>query len=162
MSPSKVGGTRRILVFDRHLECSETITHPDFNDIHSLCIANGTLLVVSTGNQSIIAIDLTDHTATTLFQTDHKIHVNSAFYADTGLLVCCQSPGHLLASAQHGGVLDITNQHVVLDRLGFPHSLLPTGDKFIVLDSSGERVIRFNRSGMVQQQALTGFCAARR
>jgi hypothetical protein len=153
----QTGSNPRILVFDRHLECIETITHPDFSDIHSLCIVNGVLLVVSTGNQSVIAVDLKDHGATTLFRTDHKIHANSVTRDHIGLLICCQSPKHMFGSAQAGGVIDVANQLVMVDGLGYPHSLAPSGNKFIVLDSSGERVIRFDRSGIVQQQALTGF-----
>jgi hypothetical protein len=153
----QTGRRPRILVFDRHLECIETITHPDFSDLHSLSIAHGVLLVVSTGNQSVIAVDLRDHGATTLFRTDHKIHANSVVRDDTGLLVCCQSPKHLYGGAAAGGVIDVPNQRVVLDGLGYPHSLLTYGNKFIVLDSSGERIIRFDRSGIVQQQALPGF-----
>jgi YD repeat-containing protein len=151
------GVNPRILVFDRHLECVEAIAHPDFSDLHSLSIANGCLLVVSTGNQSVIAVDLKDHGTTTLFQTEHKIHANSVVQDATGLLVCCQSARHLSGTASQGGVLDVTNQRVILDGLGYPHSLLANGNKFIVLDSSGERVIRFGRSGVVQQQALSGF-----
>ena len=157
----QTGRNPRILVFDRHLECVETIAHPDFSDIHSLCIANGALLVVSTGNQSVIAVDLKDHTATTLFRTDHKIHINSVILDNIGLLACCQSPRHLFGTATHGGVIDITNQRVIVDGLGYPHSLLANGKKSIVLDSSGGRVIRFDRSGIVQQQALSGFLARR-
>ncbi len=153
----QTGRDPRILVFDRHLECVDTIRHPEFSDIHSLCIDNGTLLVVSTGNQSVIAVDLRDHSATTLFQTDHKIHVNSVLRDSTGLLVCCQSPGHLFATASHGGVLDVTHQRVVVDGLGYPHSLLPSGRQFIVLDSAGGRVIRFDRGGTARQQVLSGF-----
>jgi hypothetical protein len=147
----------RILVFDRHLECVETITHPDFSDIHSLSIADGALLVVATGNQQVIAVDLKDHYATMLFRADHKIHANSAIRDDIGLLICCQSPKHLFGSAQAGGVIDVASQRVLVDGLGYPHSLARSGNKFIVLDSSGERVIRFDRSGIVQQQALMGF-----
>jgi hypothetical protein len=151
------GVNPRILVFDRHLECVETITHPDFNDLHSLSIAKGCLLVASTGNQSVIAIDLENHGTSTLFRTDHKVHANSVVQDATGLLVCCQSPRHLFSTASQGGVLDITNQRVIVDGLGYPHSLQPSGNKFIVLDSSGERIIRFDRSGVVQQQAASGF-----
>lgn len=153
----QTGLNPRILVFDRHLECIETISHPEFADIHSLYIANGVLLVVSTGNQSVIAVDLKDHGATTLFRTEHKIHANSVIRDTIGLLVCCQSPKHMFSTAQQGGVIDAANQRVVIDGLGYPHSLEPSGNKFIVLDSSGGRVIRFDRGGIVQQQALTGF-----
>jgi hypothetical protein len=147
----------RILVFDRHFECIETIAHPDFSDIHSLCTDKGFLLVASTGNQSVIAIDLQDHTASTLFHTEHKIHVNSVLRDDSGLLLCCQSPRHLFGTAKHGGVIDVANQRVVVDGLGYPHSLLATGRQSIVLDSSGGQVIRFDRGGVVQRQALFGF-----
>lgn len=147
----------RILVFDRHLECIDTITNSEFSDIHSLSIADGALLVVSTGNHSVMAVDLMDHGVTTLFRTDHKIHANSTVRDGAGLLVCCQSPNRMFSTAQHGGVIDVTQQRVVIDGLGYPHSLEPIGNQFIVLDSSGGRVIRFDRGGVVQQQALSGF-----
>jgi hypothetical protein len=54
-------------------------------------------------------------------------------------------------------VIDITNQRVVVDGLGYPHSLLSNGKQSIVLDSSGGRVIRFDRGGIVRRQALSGF-----
>ena len=107
----QTGLNPRILVFDRHLECIETISHPEFADIHSLYIANGVLLVVSTGNQSVIAVDLKDHGATTLFRTEHKIHANSVIRDTIGLLVCCQSPKHMFSTAQQGGVIDAANQY---------------------------------------------------
>jgi len=151
------GSSPRILVFDRQLTCIDVITHRNITDIHSLYFDDGKLLVVSTGNQSVIAIDPTDHGATTLFSTGQRIHVNSVVRDERGLLICCQSPKHLFGSASQGGVIDVTNQRIILDGLGYPHSLEPDGEQFIVLDSTGERVIRFDHNGIVQQQAVSGF-----
>lgn len=153
----QTGANPRILVFDRELTCVDMITHRDIIDIHSIYVDNGSLLVASTGNQSVIAIDPTDHKATTLFSTEQRIHVNSVVRDQCGLLICCQSPKHLFGNATHGGVIDVTNQRVILDGLGYPHSLQADGENFIVLDSSGERIIRFDRNGIIQQQELAGF-----
>lgn len=147
----------RILVFDNHMNCTETIMHPEFSDIHSLSVVHGDLIVISTGNRSVVRLDVKRKTTSTLFSTDAKIHVNSAIVENDGLLICCGGSGNLLAAATRGSVIDVTHQDVVVTGLGRPHSLARSGGDFIVLDSLGERIIRFDRNGIIQEQALAGF-----
>ena len=54
-------------------------------------------------------------------------------------------------------MFDATNSRVLLDGLGQPHSLMRDGDGFLVLDSGGGRVVRFDAAGVRQEQPLDGF-----
>ena len=85
------------------------------------------------------------------------MHLNSASMDETGLLLCCHYPVHIVPEATGGGVINVTNRQVVLDRLGQPHSLQRRDKEYLVLDSDGEQVIRFDLAGIRQQRALPGF-----
>jgi hypothetical protein len=75
------------------------------------------------------------------------------------LLVCCHYPERALYGVEGagGGVINATTRQMVLAGLTQPHSLEPDGPAFLVLDSDGRRLIRFDHTGILQQQALTGF-----
>ena len=149
--------TPRILILDRHLAVVGTISKPEFADLHSLHTSGDSLIVCSTGNRSVFRIDIADHHMAQLCQFEAAVHLNSALPDASGLLVCCHYPAHIVPEAIGGGIIDVTNRQVVLDRLGQPHSLQRFGDGFLALDSDGERVIRFDHGGIRQQQALSGF-----
>ncbi len=63
----------------------------------------------------------------------------------------------LIPTAFRGGVINALRREVALAGLGQPHSLCRDDAGFIVLDSDGHRVIRFDCTGIRQQQSLTGF-----
>lgn len=155
----------RILVLDHRLAVVDVLTNPAFLDLHSLHVVGDALIVASTGNRAVLRIDLATRATSLVCGFDGAPHLNSAWVGPAGTLVCCQSAGDVLPEAQHGAVLDITNRRVVIDGLGHPHSLMPNGDGFLVLDSSGERVVRFDAGGMRQERRLAGFlrgCSAAR
>ena len=85
------------------------------------------------------------------------MHVNSAVVDDVHAFICCHSVNRVLPGATGGGVFDATNSRVLLDGLGQPHSLMRDGDGFLVLDSGGGRVVRFDAAGVRQEQPLDGF-----
>ena len=147
----------RIVVLDRRLNVVNVIASPEFVDLHSLHRWNESLIAVSTGNQSVFQLDLADQRIKRLCAFDAMIHANSAWPDETGLLICCHSPAHLVPEATGGGVINVTTRRVILDRIGYPHSLEPNGNGFLVLDSHGQRVIRFNQTGIRQEQVLSGF-----
>jgi hypothetical protein len=53
--------------------------------------------------------------------------------------------------------MDAATGRVLVQELGLPHSLMPHRDGFLVLDSVGARVIRFDRSGVLKECQLAGF-----
>ena len=147
----------RILILDRKLALIGVIASPDFRDIHSIHGVGDALIVCSTGTQSVIRVDVADHSTTKLCEFDATIHINSACFDASQLLVCCHYPGRVVPGAVGGGVIDATNRRVVLGGLTQPHSLEPNGGGFLILDSDGGRVIRFDHTGIRQQQILSGF-----
>jgi hypothetical protein len=149
--------TPRILVLDRHLAVVGVISSPEFADLHSLHTFGDSLVVCSTGHRSVVQLSIADHGTALLCQFEAMVHLNSASLSDTALLLCCHYPGHIVPEATGGGVINLTSGHMLLDGLGQPHSLQRLGDEFLVLDSEGERIIRFDNAGIRQQQALSGF-----
>jgi hypothetical protein len=154
----------RILILDRCLAPVGVITSPEFVDIHSLHTAGDALIVCSTGAQSVIRVDIADHSTTKLCQFDTTVHLNSAWldeaelwFDEPELLVCCHYPSRVVPEAVGGGVINAGRRHVVLVGLGQPHSFSPSGSGFLVLDSDAQRVIRFDHTGVRQQQVLSGF-----
>ena len=147
----------RILTLDRNLTPVGVITSPEFKDIHSIHGVRDGLIVCSTGAQSVVRVDVRDHSTTKLCSFDVNVHLNSASFNGANLLICCHYPGQVLPSADGGGVIDSTTRQVVLAGLTQPHSLEPDGQGFLVLDSDGRSLIRFDHTGILQQQALTGF-----
>jgi hypothetical protein len=149
----------RLLTLDRKLTPVGVITSPEFKDIHSIHGVRDGLIVCSTGAQSVVRVDVRDHSTTKLCEFDVNVHLNSATFDGANLLICCHYPGQVLPSAEGGGggVIDATTRQVVLAGLTQPHSLEPDRQSFLVLDSDGHSLIRFDHTGIVQQQALTGF-----
>ncbi|MEJ0017937.1 MAG: hypothetical protein WDN25_15500 [Acetobacteraceae bacterium] len=152
----------RILVLDRALAHVATITHPQFKDIHSLHGMESALLVCSTAAQSVLRVDIDRHEVassgvTTLCTFDSPVHLNSACFDGADLLVCCHYPERVIAGAMGGGVINATHRQVVLGGLTQPHSLTPNGSGYLILDSDGRRIIRFDHTGVTGQQALSGF-----
>ena len=149
--------TPRILILDPHLSPVGVITSPKFADIHSIHVAGNALLVCSTGAQSVIRVDLTDQHTTTLCSFEAPVHLNSACFGGSELLVCCHYPDRVVPEAVGGGIITANGRRVVLVGLGQPHSLEPDNNGFLVLDSDGHRVIRFDHSGVRQQRTVDGF-----
>jgi hypothetical protein len=154
----------RILVLDRCLAPVGVIASPEFSDLHSLHTAGDSLIVCSTGAQSVIKVSTTDHSTTKLCQFDAAIHLNSAWYDEAELwfdqgelLVCCHYPSRVVPDASGGGVINAGRRCVVLVGLGQPHSLSANRGGFLVLDSDAQRVIQFDHTGIRGQRTLTGF-----
>lgn len=147
----------RVMILDHRLTPIGAITSPDFADIHSIHVAGNTLLVCSTGRQSVISVDLNNHQTTKLCEFEAVVHLNAACFDGSELLVCCHYPGLVVPNADGGGIIAAADRRVVLVGLVQPHSLLPHRDGFIVLDSDGERVIRLDHGGIRQQQSVPGF-----
>ena len=149
----------RILVLDHQLTPKGAITSPEFKDIHSIHCSRDGLIVCATGAQSVLRVDVTDSTTARLCEFDANVHLNCACFDASDLLVCCHYPERVLRGVDGagGGVINATTRQMVLAGLTQPHSLEPDGAAFLVLDSDGHRLIRFDHSGILQQQALTGF-----
>jgi hypothetical protein len=147
----------RILILDRCLTPIGVISSPDFNDIHSIHIADDGLLVCSTGAQSVVRVNFEDHTTIKLCEFEMNIHLNSACFDGDELLVCCHYPSRVVAEAVGGGVINAARRHVILAGLGQPHSLLNDDLGLLVLDSDARRVVRFDEIGIRQQTSLSGF-----
>jgi hypothetical protein len=147
----------RILILDRSLAPVGVIANPGFVDIHSIHAEADSLLVCSTGAQSVMQVNLTDHSTTKLCEFEAKIHLNSACYDGAELLVCCHHPSNVIPRAFRGGVINALRREVALVGLGQPHSLCGDDGGFLVLDSDAHRVIKFDHTGIRQQQLLTGF-----
>ncbi len=156
--------TARILVLDRCLAPVDVIASPEFVDIHSLHTAGDSLIVCSTGSQSVIRVNIADHSTTKLCQFDATIHLNSAWldeaelwFDEPELLVCCHYPSRVVPEAVGGGVINAGRRRVVLVGLDQPHSFSASGNGFLVLDSETQRVIQFDHTGIRRQQVLSGF-----
>jgi hypothetical protein len=147
----------RILILDRRLTPIGVIGSPEFADIHSIHIAAGALIVCSTGSQSVIRVDLGDHSTIRLCAFEASIHLNAACFDGEALLVCCHYPSRVVPEAVGGGVINAGRRRVVLAGLGQPHSLLPYKSGFLVLDSEGHRVVWFDHTGIRLQTELSGF-----
>jgi len=149
----------RILVLDHQLTPIGSLTSTEFKDIHSIHCSRDGLIVCATGAQSVLRVDVTDSTTARLCEFDANVHLNCACFDASDLLVCCHYPERVLRGVDGagGGVINATTRQMVLAGLTQPHSLEPDGAAFLVLDSDGHRLIRFDHSGILQQQALTGF-----
>jgi hypothetical protein len=151
------GATPRILVLDRTLALVETITSPEFADLHSLHVVGDTLVAVSTGQRCVLRIGLSDRNVAKPFQCTPRIHLNSVHLDEHELLLCCHYLRHLDPTARDGGIFSVYDGRVVLDGLEQLHSVIRVGDAYIVLDSERSEVLRFDRSGIRQRQTLEGF-----
>lgn len=147
----------RILVLDRNLKPHDVLESSAFADLHSLHITGDSLLVAATGNNSLIRLDLKQRTAVSLCRTDEKIHLNSACFDGDDLLICYHRLSSQDKRLSAGGVMNTATRSVLLDGLGLPHSLMPLDDGYLVLDSTGSRVIRFDHGGVRAEQKLAGF-----
>lgn len=151
------GEAPRILQLDHSLTPIGAITAPMFTDLHSLHQTGDGMLVAATGTNTVLRLDLTARTVASLCSGSEKIHLNSACYDGDALLICY----HRLVTEDRrltaGGVLDTTTRRVLVDGLGLPHSLMSYRNGFVVLDSVGARVLRFDRSGVLAEQTLKGF-----
>ena len=147
----------RILLLDRRLTPVRSITDPGFADLHSLTVEQDGLLIASTGNGRVFRYKFSDERLETLCALGDNVHLNSACRSGEGILVCCQDLSPLDPAARGGGVYDATARRVLLDGLGYPHSVMPAGDGFIVLDSGRGRVLRFGHEGVRQVCQLGGF-----
>lgn len=149
----------RILVLDHRLTPIGAIISPEFKDIHSIHCSGDGLIVCATGAQSVLRVDVTDRATTRLCAFDANVHLNCACFDASDLPVCCHYPERVLHGAEGagGGVINATTRQMVLAGLTQPHSLEPDGSAFLVLDSDGRRLIRFDHTGIQQQQPLTGF-----
>ena len=147
----------RIVVLDRSLSHVATIASAEFADLHSLTVMGDGLLIASTGNGRVLRHDFADGRIETLCDLSTEVHLNSACRDGEDLLVCCQSLQPLDRAARHGGIYSVAERRVLLDDLGYPHSVMHIGDEFLVLDSGRSRVLRFGRDGIRQEQRLEGF-----
>jgi hypothetical protein len=147
----------RIAVLDRNLAPTGVLNSPAFADLHSLHMVDGGLLVAATGKDTLLRLDLTARTVQTLCQSAEKIHLNSACFDGDALLICYHRQSAQDRRIAVGGVMDVASRQVLVQGLGLPHSLIPHRDGFLVLDSVGSRVIRFDRSGVLAERTLAGF-----
>jgi hypothetical protein len=151
------GLAARILILDRCLAPVGVIVSPEFVDIHSIHTAGDSLIVCSTGAQSVIRVNIADHSTTKLSEFGAVVHLNSACFDGADLLVCCHYPSRVVAGAVGGGVISAARRQEVLTGLGQPHSLMADGNGFLVLNSEAHRVVRFDHTGIRQEQLLSGF-----
>jgi hypothetical protein len=147
----------RILVLNRQLAVVDVVSSPDFMDLHSLHAADDTLIAASTGHNAVVRVDPATRATYRVCGLEAKLHANSAFVSPGRTLVCCHYAARIVPEATGGGVVDVTQGRVVVDGLDGPHSLMPDGSAFLVLDSGASRVIRFDDGGILQEQALGGF-----
>ena len=151
------GTEPRIALLDRSLAPIGALNSPTFTDLHSLLVADGALLVAATGKDTLLRLDLAARTVRLLCQSSEKIHLNSACFDGDALLICYHRQSAQDRRIAVGGVLDVATREVLVQGLGLPHSLMPHRGGFLVLDSVGSRVIRFDRSGVLAERTLTGF-----
>ena len=147
----------RIVLLDRGLAPIGALSSPMFADLHSLHKAGDALLVAATGQETLLRLDLAARTVLPLCQSKEKIHLNSACYDGDALLICYHRQSGQDRRIPVGGVMDAATGRVLVQELGLPHSLMPHRDGFLVLDSVGARVIRFDRSGVLKECQLAGF-----
>lgn len=151
------GAAPRIALLDRRLAPAGALGSPAFADLHSLHMMNDGLLVAATGTNTLLRLDLMTRAVAALCHSEEKIHLNSACFDGDALLICY----HRLLSQDRripiGGVMEVGSRRLLVQGLGLPHSLMPHLDGFLVLDSVGARVIRFDRSGVQTEQTLAGF-----
>lgn len=150
-------GDPRLLRLNGALTPTGALSAPAFSDLHSLLMTDQGLLVCATGTNTLLRLDFTSRAVSVLCRGTERIHLNSACFDEDALLLCVhrlKSEDRGLAS---GGVLDSTARRMIVPGLGLPHSLMPHRDGFLVLDSVGARVIRFDRGGVRAERALSGF-----
>ena len=147
----------RILILDHTLAPAGVISDPAFVDIHSIHADGDSLIVCSTGSRSVLRVNLADHGVVRLCGFDDSVHLNSACFRNDALFVCCHHLSKVRPGAVGGGVVAADLTQVVIAGLGQPHSLIREADGFLILDSDAHRVVRFDRNGVRQQAALSGF-----
>jgi hypothetical protein len=147
----------RILILDRSLSPVGVISNPAFSDIHSIHVEGNSLIVCSTGARAVLQVSLADYSVATLCDFEDGIHLNSACFSDTALLVCCHHLSKVFPDVIGGGVIDPGQRHVLIAGLGQPHSLVMEGPGCLILDSDAHRIVRFDRSGIKQHAFLSGF-----
>ncbi len=147
----------RIVLLNRTLAPIGVLTTPAFADLHSLLMVDGALLVSATGKGTLLRLDLTERKVASLCHSEEKIHLNSTCFDGDALLICYHRQSSQDRRLAVGGVMEVASRRVLLQGLGLPHSLMPHRDGFLVLDSVGSRVIRFDRSGVLAERTLAGF-----
>jgi len=124
-----------LLVFDR---TNFTLrNHYDFRvaaDVHSICACDGSLYVVSTGTDEVVALGLKGGSvlSESVFwrpasggPREDLSHLNAIINREGNLLVSGFGPkaGPLWSSANQGFIFNITQQEKIADGLDQPHSL---------------------------------------
>ena len=108
------------------------VSLPGVIDVHSICLAGQNVVVVSTGTDEVVAVDLSSETPKSevlwrpsLSRTDTH-HLNAVAYASEHLLCSGfgRKAGERWSSARDGYVYDLTLGRVVASGIVHPHSIV--------------------------------------
>jgi len=166
LRPLFYGGSFFLLVLNRQ-DLSFAALHPleDFWDVHSICLHDGRLYIVSSGSDEVIALQLDGPNIagqTVAWRPvsnaprEDRYHLNSLISWNGSLVVSAfgERAGPLWSSATNGFVHDITRDRRLLSGINQPHSLLPRGGDLLFCESRGQSVRSLYDGRRVQ---LTGY-----
>ncbi len=135
-----------LLVLDEQFN---TIRHTQLSNlkgVHSICFFKDKLLMVSTRQDRIISLDLSDYS----YHSIYDLETNSDTHHFNSI---CIHNGRVLASAfglnkkefwtqaLSGYVIDINSGERIIEGLKQPHSLFSFKDNLFVCDSSRQRIV---------------------
>lgn len=128
-----------------HYEVIDLWPLPSVSEPHSIAVHEGVPYVVSTGTNSVIRVEEGRETVYWTPESgdqDH-IHINSIASHDGRLYASAFGPkaGVLWSDAREGYVVDLESRKPLLRPLYHPHSLIPTGDGFLICESSRQRLV---------------------
>jgi len=147
LRPYFYGGSFFLLVLNR-ADLSFAALHPleNLRDVHSICLHQHSLYLVSTGTDEVIALELDG--ANIVGQTvawrpipeaprEDLHHLNTLVSWNGSLIVSGfgEKSGPLWSSATNGFLHDITTGQRLLSGIAQPHSMLPMGGDLLICES---------------------------
>ena len=147
----------RILVLDMGLNVVDTITHPEFNDLHSLHVIGDHLLIVSARAGSLFRRNLTTGETVAHVRFNPNAWVCDVLCTSDDIWLCCHNLRFLDEAARDGGVFSVRERRTLLDGISGPHSLMRYRDEYVILDSANARVVFFTPGGPARTVQLQGF-----
>ena len=147
LRPYFYGGSFFLLVLNR-ADLSFATLHPleNLRDVHSICLHQHRLYLVSTGTDEVIALELDG--ANIVGQTvawrpipeaprEDLHHLNTLVSWNGSLIVSGfgEKSGPLWSSATNGFLHDITTGQRLLSGIAQPHSMLPMGGDLLICES---------------------------
>lgn len=147
----------RIFVLDMHLNVVETITHPLFDDLHSLRVVGDTLFIVSPRSGALLCRDLNTGEISVRTRFDPSAWVCDALCLPDDVWLCCHDLAPLDPTADGGGVFSIRERKAIIGGLHGPHSIIPYRDENVILDSARGQLVFFRPDGPRRTVQLQGF-----